>query len=222
MEINSILDLIKLVESYGDSAVTNIIFRGVSSSSHKLIPKVGRLKHFRRSNLSDSDEKDILENFKLQAQSLISYTPKNDWEWLAIGQHHGLPTRLLDWSRNPLIACWFAVENDYNDDSIIYVLKNPNWLNIKEFINPFEVNKVLAVSPTHVTKRITAQSGIFTIHPYPTEEFMSKEIDKIIIPNNVRRKIKKDLYKLGISASSVFPDLDGLSKMITWIKTNEH
>jgi hypothetical protein len=76
--------------------------------------------------------------------------------------------------------------------------------------------------PQHVSKRIIAQSGIFTIHPKPTEEFKNNGISKVIIKPTIRREIKRRLEKLGIHQGTMFPDLDGIATYVKWLQTNIH
>lgn len=68
-------------------------------------------------------ETELLENFKSNISSFNLYKlKKNNWFFLALGQHYGLPTRLLDWSADPLIALWFAFNEEryYDKKEKIY------------------------------------------------------------------------------------------------------
>jgi hypothetical protein len=77
-----------------------------------------------------------------------------------------------------------------------------------------------AFIPPHLTPRITAQAGVFTIHPNPTVPFDDPTIEKLIIVNKFRKPLKKILFGYGIHSASLFPDLDGLSKHIEWMRTD--
>ena len=217
--ISSFSDFHKMVESYKDKSV---VYRGVKSDKYELIPKVGRLRSFKNENLKVNDEKYILRLFMQQALPYLSVRPETEWEWLAIGQHHGLPTRFLDWTRNPLVAMFFAVEKYFDGDSIVYAYKSNVFVLVDKHPKPFRVPDVSKFIPNHVTTRITAQAGLFTIHPTPQIPFVSDKIDKIIIPNNLREKLKKTLYKFGIHRATLFPDLDGLAEHIEWLRTNNY
>ena len=192
-------------------------YRGVKDSKYKLIPKVGRIKGYTKTL-----EKEILWLFKRYGAPFLHREPKNAWDWLAIAQHHGLPTRLLDWTENPLVAAYFAVEDtlsDKNTDSAVYVLNTSIVLDPERLGNPFTVRSVDIFLPYNITHRIAAQSGLFTIHPKPADPFDRRSIDRLIIPNVLREEFKDILFTYGIHRGTLFPDLDGQARFIEWLKT---
>lgn len=201
------------------------IYRGVSSIEHKLISTLGRLK-LKKDDSFDAVEKKVLNVFKERALPFLTTTPDNDWEWLALAQHHGLPTRLLDWTRNPLVAAYFSVKNDSDEQSVIYVLeqKDQQVVDVVNNNNPFTfTGDPLRYIPRHVTERIIVQNGLFTFHPGdPDKPFDTDKIDKIIIPNKARKRLKKDLYHYGVHDAAMFPGLDGLANHVKWMNEESY
>lgn len=66
-------------------------------------------------------ERSLLRNFKKYAmRSPVKH--ESEWNWLAVAQHHGLPTRLLDWTYSPYVALHFATDNldQYDRDGVIW------------------------------------------------------------------------------------------------------
>jgi hypothetical protein len=125
----------------------------------------------------------------------------------------------LDWTRNPLVAAFFAVEEEFDGDSTIYVYKNGEYLNTKNIIDPHDHVSVNKFAPRHVTPRITAQAGLFTIHPNPKIPFEEEDIDKLIIKKIFRKDLKRILSKYGVHRATLFPCIDGIANYITWKNT---
>ncbi|MHB8121700.1 MAG: type I restriction-modification system subunit M [Desulfuromonadaceae bacterium] len=218
--IQSFVDFHSLIEKYQGESV---LFRGMKDDSFELVPSVGRL------SIDDikieETEADIFKKFKERALPHLGFTPRNDWEWLALAQHHGLPTRLLDWTVNPLIALYFAVEEECKTDSAVYVYVDshaPVNIEHEDFKDPLtfpSTEPVLRYTPAHLTPRIIAQSGLFTVHRHVTQGFTSEKIYKIVIPNKRRQELKRQLNRYGIHRGTIYPGLDGISAHIKWLSS---
>jgi len=237
--IESLDDFREIVR--GITPDSRYFFRGEPRDFYDLIPKIGRIQKFSRFTLEYYDEKSIFGRFKNQAVAFLSQSPKNEWEWLALAQHHGLPTRFLDWSTNPLVALFFSVgyplsqselrkavidNENYDGSAAFYFLTiKTDFIDPNEITKPFEHQLVGLFSPPHVSQRIRAQGGVFTIQPDPWQPLNALlrpgAVLKYRIPYEARETIRTELRLFGVHHASIFPDLDGLSAYLQQI-LSEH
>lgn len=198
---------------------TNIwLFRGHSNPEWDLIPKAGRDPYNKHNDI------DIFKSWKRLAVNFLNVS-YDDWDMITIAQHHGLATRLLDWTFNPLVAVFFAVQNNEKYDAIIYAYYNPYSIKTDE-INVFQHEGIGKVKPNGTAARVVRQSGIFTIHNPPTlsleDNLEDNILEKIIIDSSYRNELRFELSHYGINEFSLFPDLDGLSQHVNWFMENSH
>lgn len=184
-------------------------------------------------------EATFLDEFQRQALPFLGNTPETLLEWLAIAQHHGLITRLLDWTESPLVALFFAV-NDQNDqpenqsleDGVVWKLiaqmRPDKAINSLDEVDNavHEDGGVFIYRPKHINARIAAQQGCFTLHLVDTPIINSLQEQaergnnqfllhtKFVIPSWRKFPIFSELDRLGVNHLSLFPDLDGLCRKL--------
>ena len=198
-----------------------IIYRGVKDAKFHLIPKIGRVP-MREGYDRREEELYMFNMFKHQSIQYLTSIPNDDWEWLALAQHHGLPTRLLDWTNNPLVALYFAVAERFNEDSTVFTYYDVPDINLKMSQSPFEYSSIVRFVSPYISPRIAAQSGLFTIHPEPEVPLINEHVSKIIIPQELRRDFKQMLHNYGINRATLFPGLDGLAQHLEWLRTAKY
>ena len=117
------------------------------------------------------------------------------------------------------MACYFVVDGSIGEDSVIYTYQNQSYIDVEKHPDPLRYNNVGKFIPKHITPRITTQGGLFTVHPNAYETFTSEDMDKIIIPNEIRSTLKKTINKYGVDQFSLFPGLDGLAAHVEWLQS---
>lgn len=235
VEVNTIEEYLNLIKQSKEENIRNgnqqdFLFRG-QIVDYPLIPKLCRLKA--KGDLLDV-ERVLLQEFKRTNPLLIDkHQPMDDWDYLTLGQHFGLPTRLLDWSYNALTALWFAT--GYSDPekqpvhpySVVWILmpqQEDFALNI-ENVYPFDVPTTKIFRPRIIKQRINNQSGVFSIpsskeilekcYMNETDSYKEKLI-KVKIPCKRFDDIRMDMNTLGVNAFTIFPELEGLCTYLQW------
>lgn len=224
--ISSVGDLMNLVGYYSGG---RILYRG-QNTDQPLLPRIAR-EAYKLGILNPlAVEAQLLEAFRRQSVPFLTPPyPSSDWDWLALAQHYGLPTRLLDWTANPLAGLWFAVESKPPDNAkngVLWSLR-PDASDLTapgQNTSLFELTRTYVFQPSHITQRIASQRGWFSVHKYVEKKNkfialennakFARKLERFIVPLANFDKIRGELDRLGVNRFSLFPELSSLSQSL--------
>src|SRR5947209_17878611 len=182
-------------------------------------------------------EERILRIFKRKGHQFIDRPPDwdDDFQWLALMQHHGAPTRLIDFTWSPYVAAFFALERTVGD-GVVWAL-NPARIDSSRAAKPTRMDPrrrgnfhryyikgdhhfIWMGEPHTMNQRLIAQSGTFAVPgilDVPLEEILVDRdreniLAKFVLTNPVREVGMRELYRMNITFATLFPDLDGLAR----------
>jgi hypothetical protein len=129
-------------------------------------------------------------------------TPSNDLEWLALLQHHGIPTRLIDFTADPLIATFFAVDglDDVEGRLIAVAVPNNAGLDVADpnevEIGELPLGELRVWRPTaQVSPRLAAQQGVFAIGRLPSTT-PARHVKDPVVPNGERLMTRSEVVSV--------------------------
>ncbi|AUJ64179.1 hypothetical protein B9057_07600 [Aestuarium zhoushanense] len=163
---------------------------------------------------------------------------------LCMMQHYGVATRLLDWSRDPLVALFFAVASCSEVDASIYAIGvnggflQPDLLT-RSLDSVGDVDRIIKFEAPLFDGRVAAQKSVFTIQPFLENEHQYVSLDdrdliewdrnecdsysstgqlssfvKVTIPKKAKYNLLAELIAFGVDKSVLFPGLQGIGDSI--------
>lgn len=231
----------------GPAARANYISRGQSDAEWGLAPTLSRLRPPEDSHAAFIElEQLLVREFMSQAHLHLTADVlgrrSNQLQKWAVMQHHGAPTRLLDWSQSLFVAAYYAVNSQWDRDGAIWLFHEPLLVTLMEerfdvpdgrsfadfLLKPDAPAAVLPWFPPILTERMSAQQGLFTValNPLtsheeslailsPAQEDGAEVLRKIVVPARLKPSFLRRLKAMNITASVLFPGVDGLGRSIS-------
>ena len=217
-------------------------FRGHADFGWTLTPSALRYKTAKERNKALG----LLADFKRYAKIKLPnlQKPDDELEWVQLGRHYGLPTRLLDWTRNAAIALFCASRQAGHADGAVFVL-NPSDLNrqaderlksprvfdahtdaerIRRYLTlsgnrDSRGIKTIAINPVWNSERILLQQGTFTLHGARDFTLTLEQAPSLVclrVPSTSKEALLRELERAGINEMSIFPEAEHMCQYLVW------
>jgi FRG domain len=216
---------------------SNFAFRGRPLAAEDLTTSLVRL-----GGDAKAIERPLLRHFRKYAAS-DAVPVDSTWNWLALAQHHGLPTRLLDWTYSPYVALHFMTSHEraMGEDGAVWMVdyvrvheRAPRPLREqleREGANVFTTEMLAAVAedfddlaelgdfvvfvePPSFDQRIVNQYALFSLASRPDLAVDESCLRKLVVPAELKWEIRDKLDQANITERVLFPGLDGLSRWL--------
>jgi hypothetical protein len=236
------------LEVGGPSSAT-YMFRGQPNAADSLKPSILRLvppTGASRDKIVEIEAR-LLREFKGQAHLHLSAANlPNDAaviSWCTLMQHYGAPTRLLDWTKSPFVAAYFAVLTWPDAAGAVWLFHahslDTGMQQLSAPTEPFTMSRtgelflatcdapyLFLLERLTKTERMLAQQGGFTLacdvladhaellHRVIPANTSQELIRKVVIPARLKRSFLQRLRRMNVTASALFPGADGLGRSI--------
>jgi hypothetical protein len=232
--------------------LSDLWYRGVNRHFDNQLPGVYRLTFTNRAEkivAKDSIEgkrlrleRDTVSQFRSAGAAFLQGLSRTQIYFVA--QHFGMPTRLLDWSTNPLAALYFACEGEDEEDGFVYAMDAKQiipegaetrpgkrmyrsvmtmrhaaveyaiGISFWEQIDKTFTPYILPIRPDVIPGRIGQQNSVFTLHMHKAAPVDNPTLVTLLIDKTGKRAIREELHRLNVNQFTTYYDLDHLSKEI--------
>jgi hypothetical protein len=187
------------------------VYRGHAAKSWQVIPSSFR------NGVAGIKTPGDLAKWKEAARRFVD-RPQTDLEWLVLAQHYGVPTALLDWTTNPLVALYFACQpaadpfGNTLDGAVVTIDKGALWKELNpgrvDVFNTWSGPPMLVPSET-MNKRSMAQDSVMTLHCQGNQELLPDYDPTIwLIPHVIKSSTLAALKVISVSSDRIYADIN--------------
>lgn len=205
LEVQGLEIISQYLARVGEAYLLNRLFRGHARREWMAVPSAFR------PGVDGIKTHSQLDGWKAMSARFVSPQPNTNLGYLILAQHYGVPTGLLDWTANPLVALFFACEPTEDDvaDGEVIQIDHTDFAVIRNFetVSTFAESRpqplVLDTSASNI--RSTAQESVMTLHT-PDEAALAVQ-SVFVIPDLQKMAIRIALKLFGLTKERIYADL---------------